>query len=100
MGFKALALDIFVALHTSQSQLHHNFTLRISTEVIKSRILSSTYKLLTLVTKYGFSLMNHKRFVNLSAYSLVRQTHKEWVRGNCVENYWCHRKSGGTNQIA
>ena len=43
-----VADDIFVALNTSQSQLRHNFTLRVYIEVIESRILSSIYKLLTL----------------------------------------------------
>ena len=32
----------------SQSQLHHNFTLSVSTEVFESRTLSSIYNLLTL----------------------------------------------------
>ena len=46
--WRFVANDIFVALNMSQSQLRHNFTLRASTEVIKSRILSSLYILLTL----------------------------------------------------
>ena len=35
----------------SQSQLRHNFMLRVSTEVIESRILSYMYKLFTLATR-------------------------------------------------
>ena len=49
-----VANDIFVALNVSQSQLRHNFTLRVSTEVIESRILSSIYKLLTLDSTQPF----------------------------------------------
>ena len=44
-----------MALNTSQSQLHHNFTLHVSTEVIESRILSSIYKLLTLAYTHALS---------------------------------------------
>ena len=46
-----------MALNTSQSQLRHNFTLRVSTELIESRILSSIYILLTLAYRY------HHKFV-------------------------------------
>ena len=41
-----------MALTTSQSQLRHNFTLRVSTEVIDNRILSSLFILLTLAIIY------------------------------------------------
>ena len=41
--WRFVANDIFVALNMSQSQMRHNFTLRVSTEVIESRILSSIY---------------------------------------------------------
>ena len=37
-----------MTLNASQSQLRHNLMLRVSTEVIESRILSSLYILLTL----------------------------------------------------
>ena len=38
-----------MALNSSQSQLRHNFTLRVSMEVFESRIFPFMYKLLTLV---------------------------------------------------
>jgi len=49
-----VANDIFVVLNTSKNQLHHNFTLHVSTEVFESRILSSIYKLLAL----GVNVLN------------------------------------------
>ena len=50
-----------MALITSQSQLRHNFMLRVSTEVIESRILSSIYRLLTKV----IALLEHLGFAIL-----------------------------------
>ena len=68
--YRFVANDIFVALHTSQSQLRHNFTLYVSTEVIESRILSSIYKLLTLDIMHINVTHSHYP-VNISAQSIV-----------------------------
>ena len=68
----ALLLMTFLWLYI---QLCHNFTLRVSIEVIESRILSSIYKLLTLKSYIKVTTLSHYHHQLLAAERIKIKVH-------------------------